>query len=205
LDSFYKANQNTAMAGFIAVERLLDLKPETARLQNESLVPINQQERNQQTYYRLYLSAARNEGKLSAGEYTELVKIAEQCPNTGGKAVNQARLMRFNLDLFWHSYPECGSNTEKPILKPSVNESQSLSLYPNPAMTSVHVLYDVSEESAKVIFYNVMGVAVYRQDLSGKKGITEVETRNWASGIYTAKIIGRNGENLGVSKLVIVK
>lgn len=99
LDSFFKANQNTAMAGFIGVERLLDLKPETARLQNESLVPTNQQERNQQTYYRLYLSAARNEGKLSAGEYTELVKVAEQCPHTGGKAVQQARMMRFNLDL----------------------------------------------------------------------------------------------------------
>lgn len=112
---------------------------------------------------------------------------------------------RNTTDLFWHSYPECGSKTEKPILKPSAEVPQSLSLYPNPATTSVHVQYDLSEESAKVVFYNVMGVAVHRQDLSGKKGITEVETRNWASGIYTAKIIGRNGENLGVSKLVIVK
>jgi membrane carboxypeptidase/penicillin-binding protein len=50
-----------------------------------------------------------------------------------------------------------------------------------------------------------MGVAVHRQDLAGKKGTIAIETRNWASGVYTAKIIGRNGENLGVSKLVIVK
>jgi hypothetical protein len=205
LDSFFRANQHTAMAGFITVERLLDAKPEAAHRLNESLVPTNQKERNQQTYYRLYLSAARKEGKLSTEEYLELVKVAKQCPDTGGKAVMQSRLMRFNLDLLWHEYPECGNKTEKPIVNKSAEVPQSLSLYPNPATISVNVQYDLNEESAKVIFYNVMGTAVHRQDLAGKKGTIAIETRNWPSGVYTAKIIGRNGENFGVSKLVIVK
>jgi membrane carboxypeptidase/penicillin-binding protein len=91
------------------------------------------------------------------------------------------------------------------VPEPEAPSSPKILIYPNPATTSVHVQFDLNEESAKVIFYNVMGVAVHRQDLAGKKGTIAIETRNWASGVYTAKIIGRNGENLGVSKLVIVK
>jgi hypothetical protein len=205
LDSFWKANHTTTMAQLIGIERLLTLKPAQAQRFNDQIEPTCLQERNQKLYYNLYLAWARN-GKLGEAEKAELIRLAEQCPHTGGKAVQQARMMRLHeYGHWWLDYPDnCLKKEVQPQRKPQTSNN-ALSLYPNPATTSVHVQYDLSEESAKVVFYNVMGVAVHQQEATGKKGTMEVETRNWASGIYTAKITGRNGENLGVSKLVIVK
>ena len=206
LDSFYRANAHSAMAGFITVERLLDLKPELARRYNNELTPTCIQERNQQTFYNLYLDWAENDRKLTEVQKADLARLAEQCPHTGGKAVWQARMMRFHMDLYHYSYPnDCTPKQTQPVVKPKRPALNMLSMYPNPASTSVSLDYDLTDEADKVIYYNITGVVIAEQSAQGKKGTITTETSKWASGVYTCKIVNRQGATLGVSKLVIVK
>lgn len=85
-----------------------------------------------------------------------------------------------------------------------VDNSLTLSAYPNPATTQFTVDYtlDQAEGNAEVVLYNMQGQAVRRQAVSSSEGSTTLSVADLPAGVYMCSLQS-NGRTSKMQKLVV--
>lgn len=81
---------------------------------------------------------------------------------------------------------------------PMVQNADEILLYPNPATTSVNVVYDQSLEIKNVAIYNIIGKLMSIYKVSGNSA--NLNTENLNAGIYFIRLMNAQGEVVAVRK-----
>lgn len=79
----------------------------------------------------------------------------------------------------------------------------SLAAYPNPA--SDYVTIEVNTENtlnSEIVLFNVLGKEVYKQELTDNHETLQINTANWANGVYYYTLIS-NSQKITTQKLII--
>jgi alpha-tubulin suppressor-like RCC1 family protein len=90
---------------------------------------------------------------------------------------------------------------------PLANESftmnkHNISLYPNPTQDSVTLTYDLVEDNASVVLYDISGRIMYQNMLSSTTGELQVNTSEYQSGIYIL-VVKQGNKVIQQEKLII--
>ena len=99
-------------------------------------------------------------------------------------------------DFVFHiKFGEAEMSVKEPVITKN-------NVYPNPATSIVNIDYALNSGNAQVVFYNILGVSVHEQSLSGQTGTAKVNVSDFATGIYfyTIKV---NGKSVETKKLII--
>jgi PKD repeat protein len=80
------------------------------------------------------------------------------------------------------------------------NNSENVSIYPNPAKDVLHIEFEMLNEKAELKLFDVNGRLVLTQAINGK---TTIDASNLNAGVYSLSII--NNEGVVNKKLIIVK
>ena len=78
----------------------------------------------------------------------------------------------------------------------------SLSLFPNPARSSVLVSLDGVEEDMTLLLYNLLGEVVLRKNVRGGDRLARLSVDRFPSGIYMLAAFSGGGERLALYKIV---
>ena len=81
------------------------------------------------------------------------------------------------------------------------NETNSVSVYPNPATNYVRI--DLTKSVTSISIYNSLGSVVAEKSVKGETSFT-INTTNYAAGAYSVKFTTTNGENFN-RKFVVTK
>ena len=82
-----------------------------------------------------------------------------------------------------------------------------IQIYPNPAVSNVNLLTDITKnvENIEVDIYNVLGVSVYKTNISSMGRLNDLDVSMLSSGVYTVRvrmITDKNEEIINVHKLI---
>ena len=82
-----------------------------------------------------------------------------------------------------------------------------IQIYPNPAVNNVNLLTDITKNVDKIIvdIYNVLGVSVYKTNISSMGRLNDLDVSMLSSGVYTVRvrmITDKNEEIINVHKLI---
>lgn len=77
--------------------------------------------------------------------------------------------------------------------------------YPNPSNTYAKIDYSFGSNpgNVQVVFFNVLGMEVYKEEIANTSGTLEINTQNWHNGIYYYMILA--GKEKFSAKKMIVK
>jgi hypothetical protein len=81
------------------------------------------------------------------------------------------------------------------------NDANAVSVYPNPATTSVRI--DFTQEVTEIKVYNSLGSVVVSQNVKSERSLT-LNTTNYAAGAYSVKFTTASGETFS-RKFVVTK
>jgi hypothetical protein len=81
------------------------------------------------------------------------------------------------------------------------NETNEVSIYPNPATTSVRI--DLTKAVTEITVYNSLGNVVAEKNVQGQTFVT-LNTTYYAAGAYSVKFSTSNGETFS-RKFVVTK
>jgi Secretion system C-terminal sorting domain len=79
-----------------------------------------------------------------------------------------------------------------PTMVPMVKSADEVMVYPNPATTSVNVVYDGGLDIRNVAIYNIIGKMMSIYKVSGNSA--NLNTENLSSGIYFIRLINSHGD-----------
>ena len=79
-----------------------------------------------------------------------------------------------------------------PTMVPSVKSADEVLVYPNPATTSVNVVYDGNSDIRNVAIYNIIGKMMSIYKVSGNSA--NLNTENLSSGIYFLRLLNSHGD-----------
>lgn len=87
------------------------------------------------------------------------------------------------------------------------NSENIIKIYPNPAISDVNLLTDITEkiEDIEVDIFNVLGVSVYRTNISSMGRLNNLDVSMLSSGVYTVRvrmITKGNKEVINIHKLI---
>ncbi len=167
-------------------------------------------EYNQRIVYEIYLrTAARGIYTFTAQEQADLLFVATQCPDAGGEAVIDARILydRINPKMDYddniictpYGYFRTVQNSNPSGVKQDI---MVFSLYPNPASEKIRVSYSLSE-SAELSFCSAAGQQVFSVILKSGSRIEEISTALFNEGAYSWKL--QTGNTTKNGKLFIIK
>ena len=94
-----------------------------------------------------------------------------------------------------------GAFTYSPVAKVSVEQSNSISIWPNPA-TSMAIVSYPGRSRANIEVYNMLGVRVYSTTVTG--GSAELATSSWPAGVYNV-VLSQDGIRVKTSRVVVGK
>jgi hypothetical protein len=82
-----------------------------------------------------------------------------------------------------------------------------IQIYPNPAVNNVNLLTDITKNVDKIIvdIYNILGVSVYKTNISSMGRLNDLDVSMLSSGVYTVRvrmITDKNEEIINVHKLI---
>ena len=82
-----------------------------------------------------------------------------------------------------------------------------IQIYPNPAVSNVNLLTDITKnvENIEVDIYNILGVSVYKTNISSMGRLNDLDVSMLSSGVYTVRvrmITDKNEEIINVHKLI---
>lgn len=207
LQNFY-SNSSTANIGYINIadDEIEQGNSVSASATNANIVPLTNSEWNQQVFNSIFLATLmQGIDTLTSQQMTDLVVIAEQCPNQGGDAVWQARAM---VDWVTHSANDfgdsCTGENTRLIGADSTLHQQS-NVYPNPNAGSVTVEYELHETSnATFEVLDLTGRVISVTRLDTKQTQQIIDLVELANGPYIYKIIG-DGDLVDTGTLIISK
>jgi hypothetical protein len=142
--------------------------------------------------------------------YSEILSIAQQCPYTGGPAVERARTLiaLVNDSLFYDDVNTClqvGVYRQVDSNVPNQSVNNSIIVKPNPASEKIQVILkgDLSSRVCVLTISNSIGEAVLKMELNCAGGSTDIDVSKLKQGIYSIKVT--TGDVLLVQKLTIVR
>jgi len=140
--------------------------------------------------------------------YSQILEIATQCPDAGGKAVYRARpfVELFNDSVEYDDVNACHlAGIYRESIKESASEFKGVKIIPNPANESIELIITGKYQGiCKVIIKNSINKNVYSKSFDCKLKQTRINTSNFVSGIYYVQLYVNN-EPVQFNKLVIVR
>ena len=208
LNAFYAANENAAFGlfnNFDAAIQNLDYVQATAY--NNSIVPANIIEQNQQTFNAIYLTHNDSTAIYSAEDSTNLNAIAVQCPMEGGNAVVQSRNLLMSIQNRIIEFTnDCDISI--PISRQVVvleEDTHNMKLYPNPNNGNMTLECNLLEnETGTLDIYDVTGKLIQTYKLAENSKIVIINAQSLPAGLYLYQI-NVNGREIIKEKLTIVK
>lgn len=146
---------------------------------------------------------------LTPTQYNLIVDIAEECPEIGGKAVYQARVLRAMEDGYLRYYPDTCALIPDSVSRKGIHPQAEAEvpyhfrLYPNPADNILVVDYEVPKGMAVTLeIRDVVGRPVAAYDLEPDNRQLRIDTSSLTQGVYFCRF--RHQERiLDVMKLLI--
>ena len=181
-------------------------------LLNESIIPENTIEQNEQTVNRIYLNTwALGIDTFPPNDSTTLLGIATQNPLAGGGAVYSARVM---LGLVIDDNSEGETLSNKTDDEQSDNFTKDISktfvgkLYPNPTNNNVELDYQISEgANATLIIFDAVGRKLFDYSLDAKSNHFQINTENLSNGVYLYQIKAKDivvQDQAGVKSVIAI-
>ena len=209
LQSFYDSASVAALGLLKEVDlAILDSNHLLAVTLNNSVVPVNMIETNQQQFNELYLLRLADESHAySEIEKEALYGIANQCPLEGGNAVWQARVLIWDLENtpveFIDNCTTAERRSSTVANKAQENTSGDFNLYPNPNNGEMILTYHL-EESGTMAIYDLTGKRITQYALSSKNNKLNINEHSLQAGVYFYTI-AVNNKIVKQDKLVIIK
>lgn len=193
-------NQNV----FNIADSSLVLTADNIRLVNESIYTSDTIEVNEQVVNEIYLSVLGQQLlQFSQDTIDQLEFIAAQCPLAGGNAVYKAKaiLSLVNDEMVYDDVNIClqaGIILRQTIKKPTAH------LYPNPANSSVTLVYELPEGStAELLLFNSVGMLQLQKPLNSAKTQMSFSTEQLTPCVYHYRVNSNNDIQL-YGKMVII-
>ena len=140
----------------------------------------------------------------------EILSIAQQCPYTGGPAVERARTLiaMVNDSVFYDDVNTClqvGVYKQTPDDSLKQVNGNALILIPNPAKETFQVglIGDLSDGACNLTINNAIGELVFIQELNCKAETINIDISKLNQGIYSVKVT--TGSVSLIQKLTIVR
>ena len=179
-----------------------------AKILNNAISPSQLPEENEQfmnnvsSLYYLY-------GRDSiASFYSQILDIAMQCPDAGGKAVYRARpyVELFNDSVEYNDVDICHqAGIYRETIKENKSENKGIKIIPNPANESIELIITGKYEGiCKVILQNTVSENVYSKSFDCKLKQTKIKTSNFAPGVYYVQLY-INNKPVQFEKLIIIR
>ncbi|MBK8876584.1 MAG: T9SS type A sorting domain-containing protein [Bacteroidetes bacterium] len=156
-----------------------------------------------------YIESGNNVEEVT-NYYSEILSIAQQCPYTGGPAVERARTLiaMVNDSVFYDDVNTC---LQVGVYKQTPNDSlkqgngNAFILIPNPARETVQValIGDFSDGVCKLNINNAIGELVISQEMNCKDASIDIDISKLNQGIYSVKVT--TGNVSLIQKLTIVR
>lgn len=194
-------NQNV----FNIADSSLVLTADNIRLVNESIYTSDTIEVNEQVVNEIYLSTlGQEQTAFSQDTIGQLEFIAGQCPLAGGNAVFKARAI-LSLISDNYVYDDVNICLQAGIILRQMPSKPTARLYPNPANSSVTLVYELPEGStAELQLFNSVGMLQLQKPLNSAKTQMSFSTEQLTPGVYHYRVNSNNDIQLN-GKLVIIR
>lgn len=155
-----------------------------------------------------FLESGNNLEEVS-NYYSEIFSIAQQCPYTGGQAVERARTLiaLVNDSVFYDDVNTClqvGVYRQQNSDLITTVTSNSILINPNPAKEKIEIkLKGDFKGLCKVEISNMMNELVIQQGMNCEEKTTTIDVSTLSQGIYTVK--ASVDKQFYISKLSIIK
>ncbi|MBU0763725.1 MAG: T9SS type A sorting domain-containing protein, partial [Bacteroidetes bacterium] len=185
--------------------------PLEAELWLSELVPENQ-EMLDWIDINMLLIGLLEDGKtvyeIDSTQEQYLRNLADDCPESQAVTLAQSVLRLVSGDEFSECSPDPGGAKSllfSDVVLPADEEIYLGGNYPNPFSSKTNILYWLPEGKEGVIhIYNASGEKIKTCRVKSGDSILEVETSNWASGVYSYTITSNN-KILQRRKMVLVR
>jgi Secretion system C-terminal sorting domain len=185
-----------------------DNKLNLAKQTNTLIAATELHTQNEKVVNEVYLNTvAKGNFAYTRSQKDVLSDVANQCPITGGKAVYLARSLYKNIghisynDIALCAVQGVSFRTQKPkeVLKSAPD--LGIKVYPNPAQSYTTLFRKMqAEEDASIQVIDVLGRPVYSTVWYKNQSEINLNTTDFAAGIYTIKV-----SNGFTAKLSIIK
>lgn len=189
---------------FDIADSSLILTADNIRLVNETIYNYETIEEKEQLVNEIYLSVlGQEQTAFSQDTIGQLEFIAAQCPLAGGNAVFRTRAI-LSLISDNYVYDDLNICLQVGIVLRQTSKNLTAHLYPNPANSSVTLVYEILEKTeAELQLFNSLGQHQLNFTLiQGNTNMTLL-TESLKPGIYHYRITS-NTENQINGKLVIM-
>ncbi len=207
-NNFYTSKANSNMDKLMQVENsFYNGQITNATALNNAVITGNTTEANYKNFYVLY--AKSKTANFSETDSTDLITLANLCPDMNGAAVYQARaLYNFIYKTVLNSAYDCNSitsvsrfgNNNEQI---DIQNNWSIDMFPNPTSGDVSIISKNAIDNLSITIIDVAGKVVYKNNLQTSNFIGKLDL-NLINGIYLVSIKNSNNENI-TKKMVIAK
>lgn len=184
-------------------------KDENGHPGNEIYRLSNQRPKWEDQPYRFSYYPFKENVLLSGVFYIGLVQQSNGIINIGFDAsIDNSQYNFFNVNGSWQQSEKAGSLMIRPVVGSSYfigldeqvdNSSARLSLYPNPASSTLYIKLSEGVSISKVYVYDLMGRVVYQDDET-----SAIAVGNMPDGLYLMSVITREGYRIN-QKFIIKK
>ncbi len=201
MESLMTYNRNV----FNIADSSLVLTADNIRMVNESIYSSETIEENEQLVNEIYLSVLGQEQTVfSQDAIDQLEFIAGQCPLAGGNAVFRARAI-LSLISDNYVYDDVNICLQAGIVLRQSPKKPTANLYPNPANSSVTLIYELPEGSnAELLLFNSVGKLQLKLPLNSETTRINFPTKHLTPGVYHYSVNSNNEFQLN-GKLVIIR
>ena len=208
LNVFYSSNQTQAFGLFNSHNAALqNFDYVQATAYNNSVIPANIIEQNQQAFNAIYLAHVDSGAVYSEADCESLNAIAAQCSSEGGDAVIQSRNLIMQIQNQIIEF-ENDCDISIPVARQMVvaeEDSHNIRLFPNPNNGNMLLECNLIEsESGLLNIYDITGKLVQSYKLTTETKTQLINGHMLESGVYLYDIVV-NGRRIKTEKLTIIK
>ncbi|MGQ0827184.1 MAG: PKD domain-containing protein [Bacteroidota bacterium] len=211
LQNFYDTNVNTAYGQFSSVKDEISNENYIAASSiNNSVVPSNIIEQNQQTINELILRILIDTNYVySTADSNQLNNISLQCPLEAGDGVYQARnlLMTITNDVieFIDNCEEAPDRSMQTKVNERASEDKLFNLYPNPNNGNMVLKYILAaSEKGTIAIYDIRGTLISYYGFNNTNNQLIINNDQLDNGVYFYHI-QVNSRTVKSDKIVIIK
>ena len=198
-ENFYNYIYESNIDEFREIRNLIEYGSLDSALEvNNSFIPENTYELNQQFINNVYLETIAEHEEIASETLQTLWQIASLTPWIGGEAVYTARII-LGFDPDEHGLPYRFANPDSIIEK--VNSAK---LYPNPANNKLEIEFNTIAGEFNISFYNILGEEVFDKKIMTNSNKFTLNLDKIKTGIYLVKIT-KNKEVICKEKIVVLK
>lgn len=212
LQNFYNSSNHNYEKFAKVEDKIVDGQCNAANAINNTIVPTNIIESNQQMVNTLILNNLLNINYIySSNDSAVLASIANQCPLSGGYGVYQARnlLMAITNQILMFD-DNCSEQVVRSIeiiqnQQDSVGDNNIFKLYPNPNNGNMQLDYELNNaEKGTLVIVDAMGKKISEYTIPNDKNTLSINESTLVNGIYFYRITV-NSKIIKSGKLLIIK